>query len=75
MDKPANQNDSRFQDLLARGLSRDKAARILAAEAGGEPETYEDWTDEELMAHATGLAIEDAGTMTRAELIVALRNR
>ena len=71
--------DDRFQWLLERGLSRDKAQRIVNAEArsggpaAGEPETYEDWTDEELYRHAGALGIEDRFGMGRDELIAAIR--
>lgn len=73
--------EARFQSLLDRGLSREKAARIINAEgleggpAAGEPETYEDWTDEELYQHAGELGIEDRFGMNREELIAAIRAR
>lgn len=70
-----DQNERRYQALLNRGMSPEKAARILAAEvAGGEPETYEDWSDEELHGHADALGIGDRLEMTRAELIAAIRD-
>jgi hypothetical protein len=75
MQKDAAQHDNRFQALLDRGLSRDKAARILAPETDiGEPETYDDWTDEELFARAEAVGVEGHLDMTRAELIAALRD-
>lgn len=70
--------EERFQSLLDRGLSREKAARIVNAEAGntvGEPENYEDWSDEELYRHAGELGIEDRFGMGRDELIAAIRSR
>ena len=71
----AAQRDSRFQALLDQGMSREKAARILAAGTRvGEPETYEDWSDEELAAHAEQIGVAGHLEMTRAELIVALRD-
>jgi hypothetical protein len=75
MQKDTAQHESRFQALLDRGLSRDKAARILAAETDiGEPETYDDWTDEELFARAEALGVEGHVDMNRAELIAALQD-
>jgi hypothetical protein len=70
--------EDRFQSLLDKGLSREKAERILNAEAAdqgiiGEPEVYEDWSDEELFAHAGELGIEDRKGMSRDELIAAIR--
>jgi hypothetical protein len=67
--------DSRFQALLDRGISPEKAARILAPGTRvGEPETYEDWSDEELVVHAEQLGVAGHLEMTRAELIAALRD-
>jgi hypothetical protein len=75
MDKEIAQREGHFQALLDRGISREKAARILAAEVGdGEPETYDDWSDEELVAHAEALGVAGHVPMTRAELIAALRD-
>lgn len=71
--------EARFQSLLERGLSREKAARVVNAEApdgapaSGEPESYSDWTDEELYRHAGELGIEDRFGMGRDELIAAIR--
>ena len=71
--------EDRFQSLLERGLSPEKAARIINAEApeggpaAGEPESYGDWTDEELYRHAGELGIEDRFGMGRDELIAAIR--
>lgn len=70
----------RFQALLDRGLSREKAERVLNAEAAGdapisEPETYGDWTDEELHLHAAELGIEDRAALSRDELIAAIGGR
>ena len=67
-------------------LSRDpeKAARIAnasardsrdeVAERGGEAGSYEDWTKDELAKRARELDIEGRSTMTKDELIEALRN-
>ncbi len=76
MNKDAQQHESRFQALLDRGLSAEKAARLLAAQETriGEPEAYEDWTDEELIAHAEQMGVAGHVDMTRAELIAALRD-
>ena len=48
MDNHAPEVRLRFESLLDHGLSREKAARILCAEAeDGEPELFEDWTEDE----------------------------
>ncbi len=76
MNKDAQQHERRFQGLLDRGLSPEKAARLLAAQEtrSGEPEAYEDWTDEELVAHAEQMGVAGHLDMTRTELIAALRD-
>jgi hypothetical protein len=69
----------RFSSLLDRGLGRNKAARLVEAEASdgasgiGEPEGYGDWTDEELYRRAGELGVEDRYGMGRDELIAAIR--
>jgi len=70
----------RYQALLERGISRENAARIVNAEAEdngkivGEPESYEDWTDDELYQRAGELGVEDRFGMGRDELIAAIRS-
>lgn len=70
--------EARFLDLRARGLSREKAERIINAELDGqavaEPEGFADWTDEELYTRAGQLGIEDRFGMSRDELIAAIRD-
>ena len=46
-------------------------ARLLR---GGESGSYEDWTKDELAKRARELDIEGRSTMTKDELIEALRN-
>ena len=71
----ATSEDSRFESLLARGISREKAARIMSAETQAEPEVYEEWSDEDLFGYAAHLEVPGHEGMTRAEVIVALRER
>ena len=65
--------DARFESLLARGISREKAARIITSESEAEPEVYEEWSDEDLFGYAAHLNVPGHETMTRAEVILALR--
>ena len=74
------QRETRFQSLLDRGLSREKAERVVNSESEGssaisEPETYADWTDEELYIRAGEIGIEDRAGMSRDELIAALHGQ
>ena len=70
----------RYQKLLQRGLSPEKAARIASTdrrsnESRGRPAAYEDWTKAELYAEARDVGIEGRSTMSKGELIEALRYR
>src|ERR671923_258495 len=64
------------------GASKEKAARIANAKAGGEDvsqkggeaESYEDRTKEELEERAAEIGIEGRSDMSKDELIDALRN-
>jgi hypothetical protein len=64
------------------GASKEKAARIANAKAGGEDvsrkggeaESYEDRTKEELEERAREIGIEGRSDMSKDELIDALRN-
>ena len=73
-----------YEALRREGASEEKAARIAnasardsrdeVAERGGEAGSYEDWTKDELAKRARDLDIEGRSTMTKDELIEALRN-
>lgn len=75
----ASPEEVRFHSLRDQGLSREKAERIVTAGDEAEvivtdPESYEDWTDDEIYAQAGALGIEDRYGMGRDELIAAIRN-
>jgi hypothetical protein len=79
---PSIKDDELYEKLREEGESKEKAARIANARAGGEDvsekggeaESYEDRTVEELRERAAELGIEDRSEMDKAELIDALRN-
>jgi hypothetical protein len=64
------------------GASKEKAARIANAKAGGgnpskkggKASTYEDQTKEQLQKKAADVGIEGRSKMNKGELIRALRN-
>lgn len=72
-----------YEALRDDGASRSKAAAISNAAAsssreevgrrGGESEPYEEWTVEELRDRAAELDVEGRSTMSKDELIEALR--
>ncbi len=78
---PSIKDDEQYEALRAEGMSKEKAARIAntprreAAEKGGQAPPYEQWTVSELRERAAELDIEGRSTMTKDELIAALRDR
>jgi hypothetical protein len=79
---PSVKDDELYEKLREEGDSREKAARIANAKAGGEDvsskggsaEDYEDRSTEELRERAAELGIEGRSEMSKSELIDALRN-
>jgi hypothetical protein len=79
---PSVKDDRLYEKLREEGESKEKAARIANAKAGGENvskkggegESYEDRTVEELRERAAEIGIEGRSDMDKGELIDALRN-
>lgn len=73
-----------YEELRDEGESKEKSARIANAAAassrsevgrrGGEAGTYEDWTVDDLHDRARELEIEGRSSMSKDELIAALRD-
>ena len=78
---PSVKDDELYEKLREEGQSKEKAARIANAKAGGENvgrkggegESYEDRTVEELRERAAEIGIEGRSDMDKNELIDALR--
>jgi len=79
---PSIKDDKLYEELRDDGASKEKAARIANAKAGGEnvgkkggeAEDYEDRTKEELEDRAREIGIEGRSEMSKDQLISALRN-
>lgn len=81
---PSVKDDEVYEALRREGASKEKAARIANASArdsrssvgsrGGSSEAYEEWTVDELRDRARDIGIEGRSSMTKDELIAALRN-
>jgi len=71
-------NEEQYEALREKGYSKQKAARIAntpnAGVKGGKSEKYEDRTKEELYVQAKKVGIKGRSSMSKKELIYALRN-
>lgn len=81
---PSVKDPEMYEALREDGASKEKAARISNAAAassrsavgrrGGEGEDYDERTKDELMERAAELGIEGRSSMSKDELVDALRN-
>ncbi|HEY7042294.1 MAG TPA: Rho termination factor N-terminal domain-containing protein [Nocardioidaceae bacterium] len=81
---PSVKDDKTYEAVRRQGASKEKAARIANASAnqgrktvgrrGGKAGTYEDMTKQELYDRAKRIGIEGRSTMSKRQLISALRH-
>ena len=81
---PSVKDPELYESLRDDGASKEKAARIANAahntprsavgSKGGESGSYDDWTVDDLRKRAKELDIEGRSSMSKDELIDALRN-
>ncbi len=79
---PTVKDDTTYEGLRKSGASKEKAARIANAKAGGGKPSkkggkapgYEDQTADQLRKKAADIGIEGRSKMDKGELIHALRN-
>lgn len=80
---PTVKNEETYEALRDKGHSKSKSARIANAQAndaqapskqGGKAPPYEEWTKDDLYERAQELDIDGRSSMTKSELIAALRH-
>ena len=81
---PSVKDPELYEKLRDEGNSKEKSARIANAaanssrsevgERGGSSPSYEEWTVAELRERAAELDVEGRSTMTKDELVDALRD-
>jgi hypothetical protein len=84
MAKAQIKDEKTYKKLRDKGASKNKAARIANAAAGssrskvarkgGKSGSYDDWSKKDLVAKAKDVGIKGRSTMSKPELIKALRN-
>ncbi len=78
MPNPRIKNEEKYEALVDKGYSKQKAARIAntpdAGKKGGKAKPYEEWKKEELSEQAKKVGIKGRSKMDKKELIHALRN-
>jgi len=83
MPTPQIKDEKTYRELRKQGASEEKSARIANASAassrkqvaakGGRSGSYDDWSKDDLVKRAREIGIKGRSTMTKQELIKALR--
>ena len=84
MPRAQIKDEKMYQELRKQGNSKEKSARIANAAAGssrhavakkgGKSPSYADWTKPDLVKRAREIGIKGRSTMSKAELVKALRD-
>ena len=76
---PSVKRPRQYEKMREHGMSKGKAARISnagpsASRKGGRAEPYDDWSKDDLMKRARDLDISGRSSMTKSQLVKALRS-
>jgi hypothetical protein len=84
MPRAQIKDEKTYQKLREHGESEEKSARIANAAArtsrravgakGGRSRAYDDWSKEDLLKRAREIGVKGRSSMSKAQLIDALRN-
>jgi hypothetical protein len=84
MPRAQIKDEKTYQSLRESGNSREKSARIANAAAGssrgkvgakgGRSPAYQDWTKADLIKRAREIGVKGRSSMSKSQLIAALRN-
>jgi hypothetical protein len=84
MPRAQIKDEKTYQALRREGNSEEKSARIANAAAassrkkvgakGGKSPSYDDWSKDDLVKRAREIGVKGRSSMTKAQLISALRN-
>jgi hypothetical protein len=84
MPRAQIKDEKTYQKLRDEGESKEKSARIANAAAGssrskvgrkgGKGGSYQDWSKQDLVRRAREIGIKGRSTMSKAELVKALRD-
>jgi hypothetical protein len=84
MPRAQIKDEKTYRELRKQGESKEKSARIANAAAassrsaigrkGGQSGSYADWSKQDLVKRAREIGIKGRSTMTKAELVKALRD-
>ncbi|GAA4520192.1 Rho termination factor N-terminal domain-containing protein [Actinoallomurus oryzae] len=84
MPRAQIKDEKTYQKLREKGESKEKAARIANASAGssrksvgkkgGKSPSYDEWNKDDLVKRAREIGVKGRSTMTKAQLVKALRN-
>jgi thiamine pyrophosphate-dependent acetolactate synthase large subunit-like protein len=84
MPRAQIKDEKTYRKLRERGESKEKSARIANAAAGssrasvgrkgGKSPSYTDWSKDDLVKRAREIGIRGRSTMSKQELVKALRN-